>query len=137
MTNEGPKIPAMPRKYDEALIGYVRVSTEEQTGNLQRQAMDEAGIHPDLICEDVESGWSPKKERQGLRSALKCCHKGATLVVWKFDRLGRNTIEILLTLHRLNERGVKFRSLTQPQLNTENTDSATGRFVLALHAALT
>lgn len=61
---------------------------------------------------------------------------GSTLVVWKLDRLGRNTIELLMTLHRLNERGVRFKSLTQPQLNTENTDSATGRFIVALHAAL-
>lgn len=121
---------------DESQVGYLRVSTEEQNYDLQKDAMLAAGVHPELICEDIESGWAPKKVRPGLRTALKFVGKGSTLVVWKLDRLGRNTIELLMTLHRLNERGVKFKSLTQPQLNTENTDSATGRFIVALHAAL-
>lgn len=121
---------------DESLIGYVRVSSEEQNYDLQKDAMLAAGVHPELICQDIESGWAPKKERVGLRNALRYCQRGATLVVWKLDRLGRNTIELLMTLHRLDERGVKFRSLTQPHLNTENADSATGRFIVALHAAL-
>lgn len=121
---------------DESLIGYLRISTDEQNYDLQKDALLASGVHPELMCEDIESGWVPRKVRPGIRNALKLCGVGSTLVVWKLDRLGRNTVELLMTLQRLNERGVKFRSLTQPQLNTENSDSATGKFIVALHAAL-
>lgn len=123
-------------EYDDDLVAYVRVSTEEQSYDLQRQAMLAAKVHPDLICEDVESGWAIKKERPGFRKALKLVSAGKTLVVWKLDRLGRNTIEILLTIHRLHERMVSFRSLTQSELNTDAMQTASGKFIFHLFASL-
>ncbi len=67
------------------LIGYIRVSTNDQNTDLQRKALMCAGC--EQIFEDKMSG--TKSERPGLKRALKCLKRGDTLVVWKLDRLGR------------------------------------------------
>ena len=119
-----------------ALIGYVRVSTEEQSYDLQMDAMRRAGVSAEMIFSDVESGRTLSHAREGLSSALKSCRRGDTLLVWKLDRLGRNTAELITTVNRLNERGVKFRSLTQSEISTENQKTATGQLIFTLFAAL-
>ncbi|EFH4157022.1 recombinase family protein [Escherichia coli] len=68
------------------LIGYVRVSTNDQNTDLQRNALNCAGC--ELIFEDKISG--TKSERPGLKKLLRTLSAGDTLVVWKLDRLGRN-----------------------------------------------
>ena len=75
--------------------------------------MLKAGVDPDLIYADIESGRTLSQVRPGLRNALRACRPGGTLLVWKLDRLGRNTAELINTVTRLEERGVNFRSLTQ------------------------
>ncbi|EAX1524388.1 recombinase family protein [Salmonella enterica] len=67
------------------LIGYVRVSTNDQNTDLQRNALNCAGC--ELIFEDKISG--TKSERPGLKKLLRTLSAGDTLVVWKLDRLGR------------------------------------------------
>ncbi|STI00532.1 DNA-invertase (site specific recombinase) from prophage [Escherichia coli] len=67
------------------LIGYIRVSTNDQNTDLQRNALMCAGC--EQIFEDKMSG--TKSERPGLKRALKCLKRGDTLVVWKLDRLGK------------------------------------------------
>lgn len=110
---------------DESLIGYARVSTEDQDCALQIDALRRTGVHPELICVDHKSGRTFK--RDGLRNALKLCSRGSTLVFWKLDRLGRDLAEIILTVNRLKQRGVKFKSVTEPFVNTEAVDTAMGR----------
>ncbi|SQP05266.1 putative pinE invertase/site-specific DNA recombinase [Escherichia coli] len=66
------------------LIGYVRVSTNDQNTDLQRNALNCAGC--ELIFEDKISG--TKSERPGLKKLLRTLSEGDTLVVWKLDRLG-------------------------------------------------
>lgn len=117
------------------LVGYVRVSTEEQSLDLQLDAMRAAGVEPDMIYTDTESGRS-LASRDGLKLALKVCRKGDTLLVWKLDRMGRNTAELIVTVNRLNERGVNFRSLTQSEINTANQTTATGELIFQLFAML-
>jgi DNA invertase Pin-like site-specific DNA recombinase len=68
------------------LIGYARVSTYEQTLNLQQDALRNAGC--DRIFTDTASG--AKTERKGLEEALNYVRNGDTLVVWRLDRLGRS-----------------------------------------------
>ena len=121
-------------EYDETLVAYGRISTDEQNGDLQNDAFERAGVHPDLRCWDIESG--RKLKRDGLTTALKYCQRGCTLVVWKLDRLGRNTAELILTVKRLHERGIKFRSLTQSEISTENMQTATGQLVFHIFSAL-
>jgi DNA invertase Pin-like site-specific DNA recombinase len=64
-------------------IGYARVSTYEQTLNLQKDALQQADC--DKIFTDTASG--AKTERQGLADALAYVRDGDTLVVWRLDRL--------------------------------------------------
>lgn len=68
------------------LIGYVRVSTNDQNTDLQRNALNCAGC--ERFFEDKISG--TKSDRPGLKKLLRTLSAGDTLVVWKLDRLGRS-----------------------------------------------
>ena len=68
------------------LIGYMRVSTGEQSLDLQRHALDRAGC--ERVYEDLCSGRAT--ERPGLAQALKVARNGDALAVWKLDRIGRS-----------------------------------------------
>jgi DNA invertase Pin-like site-specific DNA recombinase len=86
-------------------IGYARVSTYEQTLNLQKDALEKADC--DKIFTDTASG--AKTERKGLAEALTYVRKGDTLVVWRLDRLGRSLPHLITTMTDLEERGVGFK----------------------------
>jgi DNA invertase Pin-like site-specific DNA recombinase len=98
------------------LIGYARVSTYEQTLNLQQDALQKAGCKK--IFTDTASG--AKIERKGLEEALNYVRKGDTLVVWRLDRLGRSLPHLITTMTTLEQRGIGFQSLT------ENIDTTSG-----------
>lgn len=90
------------------LIGYIRVSTNDQNTDLQRLALQSADC--ELIFEDRKSGKST--DRPGLKKALRCLQPGDTLVVWKLDRLGRSMRNLVMLTEELRARGINFRSLT-------------------------
>ncbi len=126
----------MVELFPERIVGYVRVSTEEQNYDMQVDALLAKGIPRELIFADIESGRTPTLKRPGLINALKACRPGGTLWVWRLDRLGRNVIELLLTVHRLHERHINFGSLTQNELNSDAMQRASGTFMFHIHAAL-
>lgn len=74
------------------LIGYARVSTDDQTLDLQRDALSAAGC--EKLFEDKASG--AKADRPGLKRALEHLRAGDTLVVWRLDRLGRSLKDLIL-----------------------------------------
>ena len=84
------------------LIGYARLSTYEQTLNLQKDALENAGCTK--IFTDTASG--AKTERKGLEEALTYVRKGDTLVVWRLDRLGRSLPHLITTMTDLEEGGL-------------------------------
>ncbi len=90
------------------LIGYARVSTQDQNLELQRKALIDAGC--EKIFDDKVSG--SRSERPGLAQALGMLRGGDTLVVWKLDRLGRSVKHLVDLVGELREQGVQFRSLT-------------------------
>src|SRR5215211_7186927 len=94
-------------------IGYARVSTDEQTLNLQLDALKAAGC--ERIATDRASG--ARAERPGLADALDHLRSGDTLVVWRLDRLGRSLPHLIETVATLAGRGVGFKSLTE-QIDT-------------------
>lgn len=114
----------------EALrIGYARVSTEDQSLDLQLAALETAGcchIFKDSGISGSEFG------RPGLRAALSAAGPGATLVVWKLDRLGRSLVQLVQTINQLEAIGADLCSLTEEI----NTKSPGGRLIFHLMAAL-
>jgi DNA invertase Pin-like site-specific DNA recombinase len=91
------------------IIGYARVSTNDQNPQLQRDALHAAGC--DRIYVDQASG--ALKERPELAKALDRLREGDTLVVWKLDRLGRSLRHLIDLADGLKARGVGFRSITE------------------------
>ena len=92
------------------LVGYARVSTLDQSPALQRDALEGAGCG--RIFEETASG--AQRDRPQLRAALAWMREGDTLVVWHLDRLARTTRQLIETVEDLRDRGIGFRSLTQP-----------------------
>ena len=90
------------------LIGYARVSTQDQNLELQRDALAKAGCKK--VLEDKVSG--TRADRPGLAKALEMLREGDTLVVWKLDRLGRSVKQLVDLVGELQKQGVQFKSLT-------------------------
>jgi DNA invertase Pin-like site-specific DNA recombinase len=110
------------------LIGYARISTQDQTLTLQRDALEKAGCRK--IFTDRVSG--TKAERKGLTEALSHLREGDTLVVWRLDRLGRSLRHLIDAVTELHDRGVGFKSL---QENIDTTTSG-GKLVFHIFGAL-
>lgn len=111
------------------LIGYARVSTADQNMAMQIEALEAAGCH--RIFSDVASG--AKSNRPGLDEALAFMRPGDTLLVWKIDRLGRSTSHLVQIIEDLRERGIAFRSLNDPGMDTS---TSTGKLIFGFFAML-
>jgi DNA invertase Pin-like site-specific DNA recombinase len=112
------------------LIGYARVSTNEQNLDLQRDALLKAGVSPKNLYTDKITG--TKQERPGLKAALSHLRGGDTFVVWRLDRLGRSLKHLIETVTALQEQHIAFQSITE----NINTSTATGQLVFHLFGAL-
>ena len=112
------------------LIGYARVSTNEQNLDLQRDALLKAGVSAKNLYTDTVTG--VKAERPGLTQALSHLRDGDTFIVWRLDRLGRSLKHLIETVTELKSQGVAFKSLT---VNID-TSTATGTLVFQIFGAL-
>ena len=110
------------------LIGYARVSTQDQNLDFQIDALTKAGCH--RLFDDKVSG--SRAERPGLARALDMLHEGDTLVVWKLDRLGRSVKNLVDLVGQLHQQGVQFKSLT----DAIDTGTPSGRFFFHVMASL-
>jgi DNA invertase Pin-like site-specific DNA recombinase len=110
------------------LVGYMRISTAEQSLALQRDALAAAGC--ERFYEDTCSG--AVADRPGLARALEVLRAGDALVVWKLDRIGRSLAHVVELVGALQVRGVGLRVLT----GGIDTTSATGRLVFGIFATL-
>ena len=110
------------------LVGYARVSTQDQKPELQLDALKAAG------CEKVfvEKASGAQRERPELKAALEYMRDGDTLVVWKLDRLARSMKQLIETVEGLEDVGVGFRSLTE----AIDTTTAGGKLVFHVFGAL-
>ncbi|MGW7362544.1 recombinase family protein [Streptomyces sp. NPDC054841] len=113
------------------LVGYARVSTDDQEAQLQRDALAEAGCS--RIFEDKASGRNT--DRPELTAVLDYLREGDTLVAWKLDRLGRSLIDLVSIVDGLRERGIGFKVLTGA-LSAVDTTSADGRLFFQIIAAM-
>lgn len=105
-------------------IGYARISTDEQSIDLQRDALARAGC-ADLFMDEGISGTATK--RPGLDAALARLGPGDVLTVWKLDRLGRSLPHLIETVRLVGEKGAGFASLS------ENIDTTTAGGKLVFH----
>ncbi len=112
------------------LIGYARISTDDQTFDLQLDALKAAGCDAQRIYTDTASG--AKTDRPGLTRAIDVAREGDTLVVWRLDRLGRTLPHLLQLVEELKRRGVGFRSLTE----SIDTTSPSGQLIFHIFGAL-
>jgi DNA invertase Pin-like site-specific DNA recombinase len=110
------------------LVGYARVSTEDQNLNLQTDALQQAGC--EKLFHDEMSG--AKAERPGLQEALDFMRSGDTLVVWRLDRLGRSLKDLIQKVEDLKQRNIGFRSLHE----SLDTTSPGGKFQFHVFSAL-
>ncbi len=109
-------------------IGYARVSTDEQSLDLQLDALKKAGCK--RIFSDKAS--ATKAARPGLAEALSHLRPGDVLVLWKLDRLGRTVKGLVDFVAELQGRGIQFRSLT----DGIDTTTPAGRFFFHVMASL-
>ncbi|SIT56315.1 Resolvase [Mesorhizobium prunaredense] len=99
-----------------AIIGYARVSTTDQNTAVQIDQLRAAGATDDTIFQDRLSGLD--NDRPKLAEALRFVRKGDTLVVSKVDRLARSAAHLHQIVEDLDKRGVGFRVLNDPSLDT-------------------
>lgn len=112
----------------DVLIGYARVSTQDQKTELQMDALRAVGC--DRIFVEKASG--AQRDRPELNAALEYVRSGDTIIVWKLDRLARSLKQLIETVDDLQHREIGFRSLT------ESIDTMTpgGRLIFHVFAAL-
>ena len=110
------------------LIGYARVSTQDQNLDLQTEALTKVGCKK--IYNDKISG--SRAERPGLTKALEMLREGDTLVVWKLDRLGRSVKNLVDLVGELHQQGIQFKCLT----DAIDTGTPSGRFFFHVMASL-
>jgi DNA invertase Pin-like site-specific DNA recombinase len=110
------------------LVGYARVSTQDQNPALQLDALKAAG------CEKVftEKASGAQRDRPELAAALSYMRPGDSLVVWKLDRLARSMPQLIDTVSTLEDQGIGFRSLTE----AIDTTTAGGKLVFHIFGAL-
>lgn len=110
------------------LVGYARVSTQDQDPELQVDALRKAG------CEKIftEKASGAKRDRPELMAALEYARDGDTIVVWKLDRLARSLKQLIETVENLEDRGIGFKSVTE----TIDTTTSGGKLVFTIFAAL-
>ena len=109
-------------------IGYARVSTDDQTLDLQIDALQSVG------CERIYREHASGKgfDRPELKQCLNALREGDTLVVWRLDRLGRSMKDLINTVTQLEGDNVAFCSVTE----NLDTSTPTGKFIFHVFASL-
>lgn len=106
------------------IIGYARVSKEEQSINRQLDQLKEFGV--DQIIQEKMTG--TKKDRPGITELLLVSRSEDTVVVESISRLGRSTLDILQLIQELEDKGVHFISIKE----NINTSTPTGKAMLQM-----
>ena len=113
------------------LVGYARVSTQDQDLNLQIDALLKFGCDIDYIFTDKISG--AKTERPGLEKSLKALQPGDVFVVWRLDRLGRSMQHLVTLINDLGNRNIRFKSLCDGAIDTT---TASGELIFNIFSSL-
>lgn len=123
MTKRKPRI-------EKTYVGYARVSTADQSAQMQINALIAFGVPKNRIYSENMSG--AKKHRPALKQAMRVLREGDTLVVWKLDRVARSIRNLLDILEELEENGIAFRSITD---NIE-TETPSGKLLIHIMGSI-
>lgn len=110
------------------LVGYERVSTDDQTVDLQHDALVNAGC--EKFFSDKMTG--VKFDRPGLTECLNFLREGDVLVVWRLDRLGRSLKDLIEIIDTLESRKIGFKSVQE----SLDTTTSGGRLVFQIFGAI-
>src|SRR4051812_3998721 len=110
------------------LVGYGRVSTQDQNAEMQEDALRAAGCEK-LFMETISSG---KQDRPQLAAALDYLRSGDTLVVWRLDRLARSLRQLIHTVETMAEREIGLKSITE----AIDTSTPGGRLVFYIFGSI-
>ncbi|WP_435896237.1 recombinase family protein (plasmid) [Bartonella heixiaziensis] len=113
-----------------ALLGYARVSTNQQKLALQIAELKNAGVREDRIFTDIRTGSTDKRE--GLQRLLGRAERDDTILCTKMDRLGRNTADMISIVDSCYKKGVFIRFLE----NGLSTEGTMGKMVIQILAAV-
>lgn len=112
------------------LFGYARVSTSQQSLDIQEKALLEAGVRGDRIFSDKATG--KNTDRIGLKTLKLKVESGDVILIKKLDRLGRNTADMLQLVEEFDSMGVSLRFLD----DGISTDGPMGYMVLTIISAV-
>jgi len=113
------------------LIGYARVSTQEQEVQLQTDALEKAGcLKKDIFIDHISGA---KAKRPGLEQCLNHLKPGDVLLVWRLDRLGRSMPHLVSLIEDLSKKGIGFRSLCDGAIDTT---TASGELIFNIFSSL-
>jgi DNA invertase Pin-like site-specific DNA recombinase len=113
---------------DGMLIGYARVSTEDQNLDLQKDALTKIGckrIYEERVC-------GAKDQKVVLQQAFDYARQGDTLVVWRLDRLGRSLKDLIEMVNLLEKKGIGLKSIQE----SIDTSSISGKLIFHIFGAL-
>ncbi|MDI1352724.1 MAG: recombinase family protein [bacterium] len=110
------------------LIGYARVSTDDQNLNLQHDELKNEGC--EKIYDDKISG--SKIDRPGLASAIEFARQGDVIVVWRLDRLSRSLKDLIEVVASLESKGIGLKSIHE----SVDTTSSSGKLIFHIFGAL-
>lgn len=115
-----------------ALLGYARVSTNQQDLAIQKNRLVAEGVKDsqDFMFMDKASG--KDDDREGLRLLLTKAREGDTILVTKLDRLGRNTVDMISIIDELHKRTISVRFLD----DGISTEGSMGKMVVTILAAV-
>lgn len=123
------KPPEIEEEAKPEIVGYARVSTADQSLELQKDLLLKAGVNPELLFTDQMSAVTGR--RRGWELCKKALRRGDTLVVYALSRLGRDIRNLLDINKMLLEEGVALKSLTEPI----DTSTADGKLLFTVRAA--
>lgn len=118
------------KKGDPMMIGYARVSTNDQNNQRQIDELVRFGVHCNDIFQDKKSGKT--MDRPGWKNCFRELQKDDLLVIWSLDRLGRNLGDLIQIEELLYRKGVKLKVIQQDI----NTSTASGRMIFHMIGAL-
>lgn len=115
-----------------ARYGYIRVSTDEQSYDLQERAVMAAGVVKTNLYREKVSGVVAITKRQSLEFMLGQLKEGDEVVIWKLDRLGRSLTDLIQLVRDFDAKGVHLVSLTE----SIDTRTPTGKLFFHFMAAM-